>query len=320
MARELLEMGEKADDEHIRLEGHCILALTLYYLERMEEGLEHFDQANALYDPEQHRAHLFEYGHEPGMVNSVYHSLALWWVGLPDSAARMAANGRAISEDADHPYSKGFAHTFSARLHQSRGEVDECIARAETAIELSIEHGFPLWLAYAGMMKGWALAQRGELDEALALFDRGLEAWTAMGALIWRPYYLALHADALIKAGALDQAAEALDEATEIAAQTHESLDLSYFERLRGEILWTRADGDPKLEDQARGHFREALRMAEASNAKAWQLEHATWLVRTAPEGAEAEAAKERLSEIYRSFTEGHDSPRLQEAAELLDG
>jgi predicted ATPase len=252
------------------------------------------------------------------MVNSLYYSLALWWQGRPDDALNLAKNGFDIAQDTAHPYSIAFAHTFNARLRQSRGEVDECLTMAEAAIEMSTEHGFPLWLAYAGMMKGWALAQRGELDEALALFEQGLKAWSMMGALIWRPYYLALYAEVLTTVGEFQKAGTALDEAAAVAARTNERLDLSYFERLRGQLLWAQADADAAARARARNHFREALRIADESHAKAWQLEQATWVARTAPEGPEAQAAKERLAEIYAGFAEGQDTPRLQAAAELL--
>ena len=40
----------------------------------------------ALYHPQQHHAHAFRYGQDPGVVCRAYPGLTLWYVGYPDQA------------------------------------------------------------------------------------------------------------------------------------------------------------------------------------------------------------------------------------------
>jgi predicted ATPase len=54
--------------------------------------------------------------------------------------------------------------------------------RAEAAITLSTEQGFPQWLAIGAILRGWALAAQGQGEEGIAQMRGGLAAYQATGA------------------------------------------------------------------------------------------------------------------------------------------
>ncbi|MGD8328738.1 MAG: TOMM system kinase/cyclase fusion protein [Acidobacteriota bacterium] len=321
IARQMIDMGERADDPEMILEGQCCLAMSLYYRNRLDSGRASFDTVLAMYDPARHRDHLYSYGHEPGVVSRAYYGLALWWLGEADLAVEVSRESRRLSQEAEHPYSMGFAHTFAAHLYQLRGEVDEALEMADFSIALSTEHGFPLWQAYAGFIRGWALAERGDFDDALAHFETSLASWDAMGALIWLPYYRSLQAQALGAAGDVERAIEVVDEAVRLAEETDELLDMSHLTRLRGELVWQQAEAvdNDALRAEARELFAEALAIARRDGARSWELRAAIMQARTASDSRRA-AAREDLRQVYEALAEGRDSPHLKAAAELLEG
>ena len=73
--------------------------------------------------------------------------------------------------------------------------------RAEAVMALATEQGFPYWLAWGTMMRGWALAGEGQVEEGILQIRQGLAAFQAMGAELMRPYWLALLGEAYGKGG-----------------------------------------------------------------------------------------------------------------------
>ena len=73
-----------------------------------------------------------------------------------------------LAQELSHPFSLVFALDFADILHQLRREGQAAQERAETAIALSTEQGFPFWLAKGTILRGWALAEQGQEEEGIA--------------------------------------------------------------------------------------------------------------------------------------------------------
>jgi len=63
-----------------------------------------------------------------------------------------------LAQALSHPFSLGLVLIVAAYIHQFRREGQAAQARAEAAVTLSTEHGFPFWLAAGTIVRGWALA------------------------------------------------------------------------------------------------------------------------------------------------------------------
>src|SRR5262245_34765378 len=69
--------------------------------------------------------------------------------------------------------------TVTAQFHQFRREMRVAQERAEAAIRLAKEQGFPYWMAYGSIMWGWALAHQGQVKEGIEQMTQGLRAYRA---------------------------------------------------------------------------------------------------------------------------------------------
>jgi predicted ATPase len=85
--------------------------------------------------------------------------------------------------------------------------------------------------------------------------------------------------------------------------------------RLRGELLLRQAMTNAP---QAEACLRQALALARRSQAKWWELRAATSLARLWQHQDKRQDAYDLLAPVYAWFTEGFDSPDLQEAQVLL--
>jgi predicted ATPase len=74
--------------------------------------------------------------------------------------------------------------------------------------------------------------------------------------------------------------------------------------------------GDPAAAEQS---YKEALTVAKRQSARTFELRAATSLARLWRERDQRAKARDLLTPIYGWFTEGVDTPVLQDAKALLD-
>ena len=86
--------------------------------------------------------------------------------------------------------------------------------------------------------------------------------------------------------------------------------------RIKGELLLRQPVPDAP---QAEACFQQALAVARRQQARSWELRAAMSLSRLWQQQGKRAEARELLAPIYSWFTEGFDTPDLQEAKALLE-
>jgi predicted ATPase len=205
---------------------------------------------------------------------------------------------------------------FAAMFHQFRCEGRVVQERAEAAIRLAQEQGFPYCRAFGALMRGWALAQQGQAQAGIEQLQQGLIAFRATGAETLRPYWLALLAEAHGIMGQPEAGLTALAEALTLADTTGERFYEPERYRLKGELLLQRS-----LDHQAEAEscFQQAMTIAQKQQAKSFELRTATSLARLWQSQGKRQEAYDLLAPIYHWFTEGFDTADLKDAKALLD-
>jgi predicted ATPase len=166
--------------------------------------------------------------------------------------------------------------------------------------------------------RGWALAEQGECASGIAQLLQGLNAWEATGSATYRSYYLALLAEALGRAGQIAECLTVLAEALTTIHDTNEGFHRAELYRLQGEFL-LKQETDEVVYRKAEACFRQALTIARQQQAKSLELRAAMSLTRLYQEQDRQGEARSLLAECYNWFTEGFDTPDLQEAKTLLE-
>jgi predicted ATPase len=198
---------------------------------------------------------------------------------------------------------------WAAVVHHLRREAPLTQARAEAAITMATDQGFPQYLAQAMPLRGWALAASGQGEEGITQIHQGLAAYQARGATVNRPYYLSLLAEASTKVG---QTAERLGALAEVLATVAKSR-VRWWEaelcRLRGELLLQQTVAQP---EEAEVCFQQALAVTCRQQAKSLELRAAISLARLGQRQGKHAEALDLLAPIYAWFTEGFDTADLR--------
>jgi len=199
------------------------------------------------------------------------------------------------------------------------------------------------------VLQGWALAMQGKSDEGIALIKTGLLRQQAAGIRIGEVSYRLLLADAYNKIGQSESALQALTEAIAAVKRTEERTFEPELYRLQGELAlqqsWTSLgqvsnksqasrkqsrtnpgkakasqgkSKDTDLRGEAEACFLNAIDIARRQQAKSLELRSTLSLARLWQQQGRQHAANSMLSEVYSWFSEGFDTPDLQEAKILL--
>jgi predicted ATPase len=316
LGEQLLRLIQGTQDPMLRLAAHGALGTTLFWLGELTLALEHLEESIALYDLRQDRSLAALYGHDPGVMHRSYTSYVLWWLGYPSQALQRSDKMRMLAQELAHPLSVAYALGTASSLHQLRREAQATQERAEAAMALSREYGFPYWLGIGTIRRGWALAAQGQGAEGVQQIRQGLAVWRATGADLNRPWFLALLAEACGRAGEAEEGLTAVAEAlTAVHIKANRVCEAELY-RLKGELLLQQVI--PEVQ-QAETCLQHALATARRQQAKSLELRAAMSLARLWQRQGKRAEAHTLLAPIYGWFTEGFDTADLQEAKALLE-
>jgi TOMM system kinase/cyclase fusion protein len=316
LGEQLLTLAQQSQDAAILVAAHRALGVTLFYRGETTFASTHFVQGMALYDPQQHRAAVFLYGDDSGVICHGLAAWTLWILGYPEQGLARSQEAVTLAQQIAHPFSLGYALVFATMFHQFRREVRCTQERAEATIILTTEQGFPLWRARGAMLRSWALAHQGQAQDRSEQITQGLRSHRATGSELLLPYFLALLADVHGMRGEPEAGLTALAEALALVDTTGDRWYEPELYRLKGAFL---------LQQNAANHaeaercFHHSLEIARTQQARSFELRTATSLAKLWQQHGKRQEAHDLLAPVYGWFTEGFDMADLKDAKALLD-
>lgn len=315
LASEVLRLAEKRREPVFSILSHMELGGTAFTLGDPTSASKHFREADILYNPSQHRSHVASFGADGGLFSRSWASHFLWQQGYPDRARAKAEETLNLAHELSHPFTQTITLAYASMLNQFRRDVEEVDRLAAATIIHATEHGFPYYLAWAEVLRGWSRAARGACEEGIAEIRAGIEALQRT-AIVRLPYYRSLLAEACGWTGRIDEAFTALDDAFAELRQTEERWWEAELHRLRGELLRSEA---MNRRVEAEACFHTAIEVARGQQAKSLELRAAVSLGRLWRDEGKQIQAHQLLAEVHDWFTEGFGTPDLRAARSLLE-
>src|SRR5262249_46353326 len=224
-------------DPALILVAYYALGGTEYHLGEFTPGRVHLEQGLALYDRQQHHHLAFRYGLDLGVWCLSYVAWPLWQLGYPDQALTRSNEAITLAQELSHPISLAAALDYAAFMHCYRREGHATQERAEAAMALASEKGFPVFVALGMFMRGWALAVQGQGEEGIAQLHQELAAFRAVGLALGRSWHLALLAEAYREVGQTEAGLTVLADALAVVDKTGGQFWGAELHRLKGELL-----------------------------------------------------------------------------------
>ena len=317
-ARELTQqnhgLAERIGDPTFVDASHSILGWNRLLMGDLEHGREHLERAMVFRELQQHRTLAVLFGAEPTLAALSTGSWDLWILGYPDQALECSRKALALAGDVAHLPGLAMTQGFVGLFHVFRRDAHMAQQVGEACIDLCTGEGLAYWLEAGVFCRGWALAEREQVDEGIALMRQGIAGYRMTGEIA-HTQRLADLARICGMAGQPDDGLDLLDEALETVQRNGEHFYEAEIHRLRGELLLLQgADGT-----QAETCFQRAIELAQQQSARMWELRATASLCRLWQRQGKHREARKRLAQIYDWFSEGFDTPDLQQAQSLLE-
>jgi predicted ATPase len=316
LSQQFFRLAPHQHDTTLVLESYMDLGLVAFYRSDLVTAWAHLEQSLHLSDVQLSPPSRFSGGYEIRVTTLIFLALALWMLGYADQAWQRSQEALARAQQVEHPPSLAWAHIFTALLCQHRRDMAAVQAHAETVMALATVQGFGHRLAQGRILQGWALAMQGDATAGVAHLQEGLVATQGTGQMLHRPYFLALLAEAYGQAGQPEAGLSVLDEALALLGATEDFWWKAELYRLKGELLLRLPIPDIP---QATACLHQALDVAHCQQAKTLELRATLSLSRLWQQQGKRDQARQLLIEIYSWFTEGFETPDLQEARRWLE-
>jgi len=189
----------------------------------------------------------------PSVLSRVYLSWSLAELGVFAEGVAKGEEGVRIAEAADHPFSLIWAYVGIGHLSLRKGDFHRSIPVLERGCGLCQDWHIPTLFPTVASALGLAYARSGRVTEALPL----LEQAASQGR---RGHWFARLSEAYLLAGRTEDALECAQRALGLSRDHKQRGYQAYALRLLGDVAMR---CEPPDLDQAAGHYRQALALAE---------------------------------------------------------
>jgi predicted ATPase len=316
LGEQLVQLAEREADPTHCMAAYAALGQTLLGFGEYAAAWKHLEQGIALIDQTTQRTLVLRHGEAPGVRCLGVAATTLWCLGYPAQAVRRSQEALALAQALAHPYSLATAEFQAISLHACRREAPVVQVQADALLTLATAQQFPQWVAHGAFWQGWILTMQGQGAAGLAQMHQGVAAIVATGQRVSQPRYLVLLAEAAGHAGQVAEGLRLLAEAWATLEESKQGQLLAEAYRIQGELLLRQA---VPAAAQAEACFQQALAIARRQQAKSWELRAAMSLSRLWQQQGKRTEGRALLAPIYDWFTEGFDTPDLQDAKALLE-
>jgi tetratricopeptide (TPR) repeat protein len=287
---------------------------TKLHMGELMEAREQFERIVAVRDD----AHILDLQESQGL-NYLVHGHAwnahvLWILGYPQKAIASSKAAIQFAHEYTQPFNLALAITYQITLKEFCTDLATFRRHAEEASSLTREYKAPYYHTWSNILACFARVRQQPDARHLANLRGAIHAFTDSGAHLRMPYYLSLLARSCAAIGQPEDGVEAIEQGLSESLHNDEHWWDAELHRLRGELIW-RLNAEREAVESA---FRRAIEIAQSQQAKSLELRAATSLARFWQANGKSAAAKELLAPLYAWFSEGFETPDLQEAQALI--
>jgi predicted ATPase/DNA-binding winged helix-turn-helix (wHTH) protein len=258
------------------------------------------------------KAHLF--GFDPGIFALVGLARTLWLRGFSDQALRIEQ--KAIDEAAsrDHPVPICVSLAYTSMLLLWTGDLPGASDLIEQLIVHARRYSLAPYRTLGIALKGELAIARDEPEAGLDLLRGALETLRAQQFNLLITRFIGASAEGQRKTGRFEEALFTINGAIASATNSGLEINLSELLRIKSQILAAQHD-----REAAMNCLTEAIAVARAQSALAWELRSTMVWARMLSEDGQRDQARDTLALVYDRFTEGFETADLRLARAIIE-
>jgi tetratricopeptide (TPR) repeat protein len=254
----------------------------------------------------------FYYGFDHRIRALVALARALWLLGRPEQAMRVAHQTLRDGEELRHPVSLAISLVWISPVFLWSGDHVTAGAIIDRLVAFAEQHSLGPYVHVGHALRGELQVKRGEATAGLELLRRSQAALHKHQHGILDTVFATAQTEALEQLGRRDEAIAEIDRALAIVERKGDSFDAAEMLRVKASLIAAAAP------DDAESHHLRAIAVARRHGALGWELRAATSLARLWIPRGRASEAREIVRSTLARFTEGAGTADLQAARALL--
>jgi tetratricopeptide (TPR) repeat protein len=214
-----MELATDSSKPALKLQAHASMGQVLLHVGQTQAALDHLksgldfisnDPPGTL--PEQNAA----------VACAAYAAWSASLMGASVEADGFYQLSRQLQKAFNNPFAEAIHFALCSEYFMFEGDVVQCLAKADRAVEISRKHNFPFWLGTGLVMRGWALGQQGAMDDAFAALQEGITVFEATGAGVQLANWYGLKAETLLAGNHIQAGLEAAERALQYAEKAED--------------------------------------------------------------------------------------------------
>jgi predicted ATPase len=238
----------------------------------------------------------------------------LWLRGFSDQALKIARKAIEEAASRDQPRSICNSLFYASMFLLWTGDLQGASDLIEQLMVNAGRYSLAPFLAVGVALKGELAIAREELETGLELLRSALGTLHAQQYNLLITRFIGASAEGLCKTGQFEEALLTINGAIARATNGGVEFNLSELLRIKAQILAAQHD-----RESAMNCLTEALTVARAQSALAWELRSSMALARMLSEDGQRDQARHTLALVYDRFTEGFETADLRLARALLE-
>ena len=244
----------------------------------------------------------------------VFLARSLWLRGFANQAVRIAQKAIGQAANPDHPIPICIPLVHASMFFLWTGDLRGASDLIEQLIVHAGRYSLEPYRAVGIALKGELAIACDEPEAGLDLLRGALETLRAQQYNLHTPRFIGALAEGLGKTRQIEEALFAINGAISRAKDSGVEVDLPELLRIKSQILAARHD-----RESAMSCLTEAIAVARAQSALAWELRSTIALARILSAGGQRDQARHMLALVYDRFTEGFETADLKLARAQLE-
>jgi predicted ATPase/DNA-binding winged helix-turn-helix (wHTH) protein len=238
----------------------------------------------------------------------------LWLRGFSDRAVKIVQKAKDEAASGDHPVPICISLLSASTLLLWNGDLPAASDLIEHLIVYAGRYSLEPYRAVGLALKGELAVARNQPEAGLDLLRSALGILRDQQFNLLIPGFISALAEGLRKTGQFEESLFTINGAVARAKNSGLEFCLPELLRIKSQILSAQHDREGAV-----NCLTEALAVARAQSALAWELRSTMVLARLLCEGGERDQARDTLASVYERFTEGFKTADLKSARTLLE-
>jgi class 3 adenylate cyclase/tetratricopeptide (TPR) repeat protein len=295
--------------------AYRLWGITQWFAGDYLDARESLEQALATHDPKSADYLASRFGYREDIIAKCCLATIVWPLGETALANRLIAEALQAASESAHAPAIAIAHTYAYVIAELSRSSDQVASLAKVVVDLSREHGLPLFLTAAMSRLAWARWWEGD-EAAEAEFTAGLLRFQEIDFRIYGPHNAILLAELQARSGRSDAALESLDRQVNTIEITGERWIESEIYRVRGDILLLHKPADLSQAERA---FNRALQITRQQGTRVFELRAALSLAKLHRAREQNRVAANLLKATLAGLNGATDLPEVREASGILE-